>query len=265
MTSDNAHQGHRKRLREKFLKSGLAGFHDYEVVELLLSLGTPRRDCKSAAKEAIKRFQTLRGVLEASTEELQQIEGIGAHSAFGIKLAQEVSREYLHAKIVDKPFYKSSQEVFDYLYHSMRGLKKETFKVIYLNNQNQIIDTVDLAHGTVNASSVSPREVIEGTIKNNATSLVFVHNHPSGNPEPSSKDRALTRELVFVARVMRIKVLDHIIIGDNKYFSFAGEGLIEEYESDFMNIMLRGTSEARRRLYQAKIPPEKPAGKLRKR
>ena len=132
-----------------------------------------------------------------------------------------------------------------------------------MNNQNQIIDTVDLAQGTVNASAVSPREVIEGTIKNNATSLVFVHNHPSGNPEPSSSDRALTRELVFVGRVMRIKVLDHIIIGDNRYFSFAGEGLIEEYESDFMNIMLRGTSEARRRLYQAKIVQRKSTEKPR--
>jgi DNA repair protein RadC len=263
MTSENIHRGHRKRLREKFLKSGLAGFHDYEVVELLLSLGTPRRDCKAAAKEAIKRFQTLRGVLDASIEELQQIEGIGAHSAFGIKLAQEVAREYLHVKILDKPYYKSSQEVFDYLYHSMRGLKKEVFKVIYLNNQNQIINTMDMARGTVNASTVSPREVIEGAINNNAASLIFVHNHPSGNPEPISNDRTLTRELVFVGRVMRIKILDHIIIGENKYYSFAGEGLIEEYESDFMNIMLRGTSEARRRLYQAQIAAEKPSVRSR--
>jgi DNA repair protein RadC len=253
VSSENIHKGHRKRLREKFLKSGLAGFHDYETVELLLSLGTPRRDCKLPAKEAIKRFETLRGVLEATPEELQRIEGIGAHSAFGIKLVQEVAREYLKAKILDKPFYKSSREVFDYLYHSMRGLKKETFKVIYLNNQNQIIDTADLSEGTVNASSVSPREIIEGTIKFNATSLIFVHNHPSGNPDPSSSDRALTRELVFVSRIMQIRLLDHIIIGDNKYFSFAGEGLIEEYETDFMNIMLRGTAEARRRLYRARI------------
>src|SRR3990172_3399164 len=87
MTSENESAGHRRRLREKFLKSGLAGFHDYEIIELLLSLGTPRRDCKPQAKEAIKRFKTLRGVLEAPTEELRQIEGIGAHSAFGIKLA----------------------------------------------------------------------------------------------------------------------------------------------------------------------------------
>ena len=249
MSTEDTHRGHRKRLREKFLKSGLDGFHDYEIVELLLSLGTPRRDCKPLAKETIKKFKTLRGVLEATPQDLQQITGIGAHSAFGIKLVQEVAREYLKAKMLDKPFYKSSQEVFDYLYHSMRGLKKETFKVIFLNTQNQIIDTVDLSEGTVNASSVQPREIIEGMIRFNATSLIFVHNHPSGNSEPSSSDRALTRELVFISRILRIKVLDHIIIGDNRYFSFAGEGLIEEYETDFLNMMLRGTAEAKRRLY----------------
>jgi DNA repair protein RadC len=257
MPSGDAHQGHRKRLREKFMKSGLAGFHDYEIVELLLSLGTPRKDCKLPAKEAIKRFKTLRGVLEATLEELQEIDGIGSHSAFGIKLVQEVAREFLKAKILEKPFYKSSQEVFDYLYHSMRGLKKEVFKVIYLNSQNQIIDTIDLSEGTVNSSSVSAREVIEGTIKHNAASLIFVHNHPSGNPEPSPSDRELTRELVYAARIMQLKVLDHIIIGDNRYFSFAGEGLIEEYEMDFLNLKLRGTSEAKRRLYKARLSSSK--------
>ncbi|MBN1176732.1 MAG: DNA repair protein RadC [Dehalococcoidales bacterium] len=252
MSTEDTHKGHRKRLREKFLKSGLAGFHDYEIVELLLSLGTPRKDCKVPAKEAIRRFETLRGVLEAPLEELLKIEDIGAHSAFGIKLVQEVAREFLKAKILEKPFYKSSQEVFDYLYHSMRGLKKEVFKVVYLNSQNQIIDTVDLSAGTVNSSYVSPREVVEGAIKSNATALIFVHNHPSGNPEPSTSDKGLTRELVYAGRIMQLKVLDHIIIGDNRYYSFAGEGLIEEYEADFLNTMLRGTAEARRRLYKAR-------------
>jgi len=252
MPSDDAGKGHRKRLREKFIKSGLVGFHDYEIVELLLSLGTPRRDCKQPAKEAIKRFKTLRGVLEAPPEELQQIEGIGSHTAFGIKLVQEVAREFLKARILDKPFYKSAQEVFDYLYHAMRDLKKEVFKVIYLNSQNQIIDTADLSEGTVNSSSVSPREVIEGAIKCNAVSLIFVHNHPSGSTEPSANDKQLTRDLVYAGQIMRIKVLDHIIIGDNRYFSFAGDGLIEEYEMDFLNMKLRGTSEAKRRLYKAR-------------
>ena len=250
--SEAAQKGHRKRLREKFLKSGVAGFHDYEIVELLLSLGTPRRDCKLPAKEAIKRFHTLRGVLEAPPEELQEIEGIGAHSTFGIKFGQEVAREYLKAKTLDKPFYRSSQEVFDYLYHSMRGLRKEVFKVIYLNSQNQIIDTADLPEGTVDGSSIAPREIIEGTIKHNAASLIFVHNHPSGNPEPSTSDKSLTRELVYAGRIMHIRVLDHIIIGDNRYYSFTGDGLIEEYETDFVNLMLRGTAEAKRKLYKAR-------------
>ena len=130
-------------------------------------------------------------------------------------------------------------------------------KVIYLNSQNQIVDTADLFEGTVNSSSVSPREVIEGAIKYNAVSLIFVHNHPSGNPEPSASDKELTRELVYAGKIMRIKVLDHIIIGNNRYFSFADEGLVEEYELDFLNLKLRGTSEAKRRLYKAKLSAPK--------
>jgi DNA repair protein RadC len=251
--AEDIHKGHRRRLREKFLKSGLAGFHDYEIVELLLTLGAPRKDCKPQAKEAIRRFKNLRGVLAASLEELQQIKGIGPHSAFGIKLMQEVAREFLKEKIMEKPFCKSSREIFDYLYHAMRDRKKELFKVIYLNSQNQIIETADLFEGTVNSSAVSLREVVEGALKHNAVSLIFVHNHPSGNPEPSASDRELTRELVYAGEIMRIKVLDHIIIGDNRYFSFADGGLIEEYETDFLNLKLRGTSEAKRRLYQARL------------
>ncbi len=242
MPANDTAEGHRKRLREKFIKSGLKGFHDYEIVELLLSLGTPRKDCKQQAKEAIKKFKTLRGVLEAPRQELQQIDGIGAHSAFGIKLVQEVAREFLKEKIIDKPIYKSSQEIFDYLYHSMRDLKKEVFKVIYLNSQNQIIETEGLFEGTINSSSISPREVIESAIKYNAVSLIFVHNHPSGNPEPSQSDKEITRHLVYAGSIMQIRVLDHIIIGNNRYFSFAGEGLIEEYELDFLNLKVKGTS-----------------------
>ncbi len=251
MPSKDISLGHRKRLRGKFIKSGLAGFHDYEIIELLLTLGSPRKDCKQQAKEAIKRFKTLRGVLEAPPEELQQIDGIGPHSAFGIKLVQEVAREFLKEKIIDKAVYKSSQEIFNYLYHSMRDLKKEVFKVIYLNSQNQIIGTADLFEGTINSSSISPREVIEGAIKYHAASLIFVHNHPSGNPEPSRSDKELTRDLVYAGSIMRIRVLDHIIIGNDRYFSFAGEGLIEQYELDFLKIKMGGVSEAKRRLYRA--------------
>ncbi len=229
-------EGHRKRLREKFIKSGLKGFHDYEIIELLLTLGSPRKDCKPQAKEAIKRFKTLRGVLEAPQEELQKIDGIGPHNAFGIKLVQEVAREFLKERILDKPIYKSSKEVFDYLYHSMRDLKKEVFKVLFLDGQNQVIEVEDLFEGTLAASSVYPREIIQSAIKHNAASLIFAHNHPSGNPEPSGSDKEITRDLVFAGSIMQIKVLDHIIVGENKYSSFADEGLIEEYELAFLNL-----------------------------
>ncbi|MBM2825140.1 MAG: hypothetical protein HW402_804 [Dehalococcoidales bacterium] len=255
MSPKDVAEGHRKRLREKFIKSGLTGFHDYEIVELLLSLGTPRKDCKPPAKEAIAKFKTLRGVLEAPAEELQEIDGIGQHNAFGIKLVQEVAREYLKEKIIDKPIYQSAQAIFDYLYHSMRDLKKEVFKVLYLNSQNQIIEAEDLVEGTVNSSAVSPREVIEKAIKHNAVSLIFVHNHPSGNPEPSQSDKELTRDLVYAGAIIRMKVLDHIIIGNDKYFSLASEGLIEEYELSFLNLKMRGAAEAKRRLYRA-MPAE---------
>jgi DNA repair protein RadC len=254
MTRKETALGHRKRLREKFLRSGLAGFHDYEIIELLLTLGSPRKDCKQPAKEVIKKFKTLRAALAASTEELQQIEGIGPHSAFGIKLVREVAAEFLRQQIVDKPVYKSAKEIFDYLYHSMRDLKKEVFKVIYLNSQNQIIDTADLFEGTVNSSAISPREVMENAINHNAASLIFVHNHPSGNPEPSPNDKQVTRDLVYAGSIMQIRVLDHIIIGNNKYYSFAAEGLIEEYELDFLNLRTTGTSEAKRSRYRAKLP-----------
>ncbi len=135
----------------------------------------------------------------------------------------------------------------------MRDLKKEVFKVIYLNSQNQIIDTADLFTGTINSSSISPREVIVTAIKHNAVSLIFVHNHPSGNPEPSKSDKELTRDLVYAGSIMQIRVLDHIIIGNNRFFSFAGEGLIEEYELNFLNLKMKGVSEAKRRLYRAKL------------
>ena len=235
----NQSEGHRKRLRERFINSGLNGFQDYEIVELLLTLGSPRKDCKQAAKEAIKRFKTLRGVLEAPPEDLQQIEGIGPHNAFGMKLVQEVAREFLKEKIIEQPVYQSSRQVFEYLYHSMRDLKKEIFKVLLLNSHNQIAETLDLAEGTVDSSYIEPREVVEKALKFNAVSLIFAHNHPSGFPEPSTSDKEITRDLVFAAEIMHLKVLDHIIIGNNRYFSFAGEGLIGQYEMEYLNLKMK--------------------------
>lgn len=228
-------EGHRQRLREKFLKGGLGGFLDYEIIELLLILGTPRKDCKQQAKNALKKFKSLRGVLEASDDKLQEIKGIGPHNVIGLKLIQEVSRRYLKDKMVARPVCHSSKEVFDYLYHALRGQKKEKFKVIFLDAKNQILEEKTVFEGTVDASAIYPREILKEALKQDASSLIFVHNHPSGDPEPSPCDREITKELVFAANIMQLKILDHIIIGNNCYFSFADKGLIEDYEFLFHN------------------------------
>jgi DNA repair protein RadC len=231
-----SHKDHRKRLRERFNKSGLAGFHDYEIIELLLTLGTPQGDVKVPAKEAIARFKTLRGVLEAPLEELRRIKGIGPINSIAIRIVQEAAREFLKEKLPEKPVNTSADDILRYLYHSMRDLKKEVFKVLFLNSRNQIIETEDMFEGTVNSSAVSPREVVEGALKHNAVSVIFAHNHPSGSPEPSKADKDITRDLVYAVALVNIKVLDHLVIGDNQYYSFAGHGMIEEFELDFLRM-----------------------------
>lgn len=228
--------GHRMRLREKFLIGGLKGFMDYEIIELLLTLGTPRRDCKSQAKEALRRFRTLRNVLEAEPEDLQDIKGIGLKNIFGIQLVQEVSRRFLKDRMMNRPVCQSSKDVFEYLYHTLRDAKREKFKVMFLDVKNRIIEEKTFFEGTVDSSAVYPREIMKSALRFDASSLIFVHNHPTGDPQPSSSDREITRELVGAACLLQIKVLDHIIIGNNCYFSFADHGLIEDYALVFQKI-----------------------------
>jgi DNA repair protein RadC len=248
--TDDSRRGHRRRLRERFLRSGLGGLQDYEVVELLLSLGTPRKDCKQPAKDAVRKFSGLRGVLEAAPEELQTIEGIGPHNAFGIRLMQELARELLEARLRDRPYVSSSAEVYDYLSVAMRSLTNEVFKVLHLDAANRIIAVEDLAEGTVNASAVAVRSVVEAALRRRSVSLVLAHNHPSGAVNPSLADKALTRELVQAARLVDIRVLDHLIVGDDRFYSFAGEGLIEEYEAEATRQRMKGAAEMRRRHYK---------------
>jgi DNA repair protein RadC len=175
----------------------------------------------------------------ASSEELRQV-GITPYGILHIRFVREIATEILREKVIEQPVYKSSREIFDYLYYSMRDLKNEVFKVIYLNNRGRIIDTADLFEGTLDSIPIRPREIVEGAIKNNATALIFVHNHPAGDPAPSKSDKQLTRDLVFIGNFVQIKVLDHIIIGGDTYFSFADEGLIQKYQDNFLNLKIRG-------------------------
>ncbi|MEW5909456.1 MAG: DNA repair protein RadC [Thermodesulfobacteriota bacterium] len=226
-------EGHRERLRDKFLLSGLLGFHDYEVIELLLTLATPRKDCKSTAKAALARFKTFQGVLEASIEELCEIPGIGPRNALGVRLIKAVADRYLEKTIIRKDQISHSKALFEYLYHTMRDKERESFKALFLDSKNQILAVETLFEGTLNASSVYPREVVARALTHRAAALIFAHNHPSGDPAPSREDVAVTRRLVFACRVVGARVHDHLIVGDNRYFSFADEGYIAKMNNDY--------------------------------
>jgi len=218
--------GHRKRLRDRFLQSGLDGFLDYEIVELLLTLGTPRKDCKQIAKEAIKEFKGLRNVLDASFEELQQIKGIGVSNAFGVKLFQVISERYAREKIPFKISLDSPQAVVNYLKEKLGRENKEHFVILLLGLHNDLLSIKDISIGTLSSSLVYPREVFEPAVKNLAAHIIIAHNHPSGDPIPSKEDVEITKDLVTTGKVLGIEVLDHIIIAESKYFSFREKKLI---------------------------------------
>ena len=222
----NQNEGHRQRLRHKFLKSGLDGFHDYEIIELLLTLVTPRKDCKSVAREALKKFGTLKSVLEADPSKLKEIKGIGDNNVFGLKITQAVSRRFLADRIMDQDFMRSSEEVMEYLKHNLRDKTREIFMVIYLNGRNQILQMEELFEGKLTTSAVYPREVVKRALDHAAAALVFVHNHPSGNPKPSQDDITITQKLKEAAEAIDVSVHDHLIIAGNEVYSFADNGLI---------------------------------------
>ena len=226
-------------LQERFIRSGFEGFNDQGSIELLLCLVFSPRKSKKVAEECLKQFKNLSGLLAASPQELKRV-GLTPHCICGIKLLHELPAEVLKQKIIDRPVHSSSREIFDYLYYSMRDLKKEVFKAIYLNSRNQIIETEDLFEGTLESIPIRPREIVESTINHKAAAVIFVHNHPSGDPTPSRSDKRFTRDLVFMGNIIEVKVLDHIIIGGNRYFSFADEGLIKKYEDGFLNLKIRG-------------------------
>jgi len=226
-------EGHRQRLRERLLNAGLDGFQDYEVIELVLTLGTPRKDCKEMAKAALFRFKTLQGVMEASSLELCEVDGIGPKNCFGLKLIKAASDRYLEKKLINKSPVSNSKELFDYLYHSIRDKTREHFKIIFLDSKNRVLSTETHSEGTLTASSVYPREVVDSALRHKAAALIFAHNHPSGDPKPSPEDIAITRQLVFSGKVMGITIHEHIIIGDNCYFSFADQGHIAQMGREF--------------------------------
>jgi DNA repair protein RadC len=242
MTSGIKGQENMTVLQERFIRSGFEGLTERETIELLLSLALPHREAKKKARECIESFANLRSFLSASPRELERV-GITPPGMLYIKLLHELPAEVLRQKIIEQPTCNSAQDVFDYLNYSMRDLKHEVFKAIYLNNRNQIIDIANLFEGSLDSIPIRPRDIVESAINHRATALIFAHNHPAGDPTPSKQDKQLTRDLVFVGSILQIKVLDHIIIGDSRYFSFADQGLIEKYEDSFLSLKIRALFE----------------------
>jgi len=233
-------EGHRQRLRDKFLEQGIESFTDSEIIELLLTFGTPRSDCKAAARAALARFTTLPAVLDAAPVELQQVKGIGPKNIFALQFIQGVARRYLRQRIVGKQYVRSSREVADYLIHSMRGLAHEVLTVVFLDAAHAIIDSAVVAEGTVTVNTVYPRELVKAALARNASALVLAHNHPSGTLSPSRQDEELTRSLHLVCSFMHINLLDHLIIGaGDQVYSFADQGIMAKIRDDCRRILER--------------------------
>lgn len=217
---------HRQRIKDKFKKTGLESFHDYEALELLLSYAIPRRDVKPLAKNLLARFDGFQGVMDAPIEELTAFPGIGEHTAILIKLAKECSELYLKKRVVKRQKICCAPELINYCRMTMAGLKDEQFRVVFLNTQNEVIEIETLQEGTIDQSVVYPRKVLERALYYKAAALIFVHNHPGGKVKPSYADKEITNTLITAAKSMDIEVHDHLIIGRDGYYSFRDSGLL---------------------------------------
>ena len=217
---------HRKRLRERFRKSGADGMHDYELLELLLTFSIPRRDVKPVAKKLISEFGGLSGVLDADQKKLEKLSGVGSMSAALIRLVKELYNTYLAENMKRGDVLSSPETVLKFVRVRLSGMTNEAFMVIYMNVKNEVIDYSILHEGTIDNVAVYPRRIIETALSRHASGVILVHNHPSGNPMPSREDKALTREIADAAGTLDIRVLDHIIVGKDGYFSFLENDLI---------------------------------------
>lgn len=229
MSEGNAHHlGHRQRLRERFLKSGMESFADYEVVELLLTLAIPRSDVKQPAKALIARFGNLRGILDAPIEDLRSVVGIGSVTPIAIQIIRAAATLYLQQSVEGRDFLAEPARLADFWRMRFGSLKNEVFEVAYLDSAYRLLrDGVEtLEEGTIDRAAVYPRRVIESALRRGAAGLVLAHNHPNGVVTPSEHDKVLTRAIVLAAETVGVKVVDHLIVSASESFSFRQAGLL---------------------------------------
>jgi DNA repair protein RadC len=224
-SQDKDSAGHRARLRQRLLDAGPAGFHDYELVEYMLSLTIPRVDTKPLAKRLLHDFGGIGPLLSANVETLRR-EGVTDPTIAALKIAEAAALRMLEARVEQQPVLSSWEALGDYLHAAMAHAKIEQVRVLFLNAKNVLIANEAMWQGSVDEASVHVREVIARAIALGATALIIVHNHPSGDPSPSSQDIRLTRDLVEAGRHMKVTVHDHVIVGASGRTSMRAMGLI---------------------------------------
>jgi DNA repair protein RadC len=217
-------RGHRERLRQRFSENGFAGFHDYEVLELLLTYAIPRQDVKPIAKRLLKVFGTLAGVFDAPVAELQQIEGIGEKGAVFLSLVRQVEVRYLASDLPGKSVFDRPDRVKAHLRLLVQGRGMECFGAIFTDQQHRHIATQIMFEGTVDRTAVYPRNLMKRALELDAKGLMLFHNHPGGTPRASEEDIALTRRMVEACAPLDIKVLDHFLVAGSRVLSFREEG-----------------------------------------
>jgi len=219
-------EGHRARMRDRLLRAGADALADHELLEMLLFLALPRRDTKPIARALLTRFRSFAGAICASPAELREIDGLGEAGIAALKTAQAAALRLIRAEVVDQPILSSWTRLIDYLTAALAREKVEHFRVLYLDTRNRLITDEAQSRGTVNVTSIYPREIVRRALELSASSLILVHNHPSGDPNPSRQDIDLTQAVQAAAAPLSIGVHDHIIIGNGQWVSLRKEGLV---------------------------------------
>ncbi|SIS52215.1 DNA repair protein RadC [Paracoccus saliphilus] len=217
---------HRARLRERFLQGGAAAMPDYELLELVLFRAIPRQDVKPLARRLIEHFGDFNRVLSATPSRLAEVEGVGNAVVTELKLVEAAAQRMARAKVLLRPILSGWQALLDYCHTSMSHREIEQLRVLYLDRKNILIADEEQARGTVDHVPVYPREIIRRALELNASALILVHNHPSGDPTPSESDIAMTAQIARAADSMGITIHDHLIIGKSRELSFRSEGLL---------------------------------------
>ena len=215
---DHRH-GHRERLRQRLLKVGRTAFADYELLELLLTYAIPRKDTKPIAKRLLKRFGSFAAILDQPMERLLEVEGVGQQTCIFLIVIREFMVRYLEQEVEYAKLISSPEDIAEFVRIHLGSAPRECLMILYLNDANRLIYHGTVTEGTVDRASFYPREILKTAFLRDATGLIMVHNHPSGDPIPSENDHNITRQLEVLASEFNIKVHDHLIVTPHKAFS----------------------------------------------